>query len=240
MITSLQNEKIKEYTKLNNKKYRDLEGLFIASGDHLVKEASKAGLIKEIFLLEKEDNIYGEVTYVTKEILKKISGLETNPKVLAICYKKNKEEITGNVIMIDDLADPGNLGTIIRSAVAFNYQTIIISNNTVDPYNNKVVRASEGTIFNINLIITSLDEAIKDLKKSSYVKAGKKLNQPNKKHALIIGSENQGIRKNLLELTDYNLKIKMNPKVESLNAGVAASILMHELNNGGDDNQNNN
>ena len=137
MIESLNNEKIKYYTKLNDKKYRKSEQLFIAPGSHLVEEALKKGLVKEILLLKGEENIYDDkTTYVTKEILKKVSGLDSPPKVLAICHMLSSKEIKGNVIILDDINDPGNLGTIIRSAIAFNYDTIIASPNTVDLYNN--------------------------------------------------------------------------------------------------------
>ncbi len=235
MIESLQNEKIKRYTKLNEKKHRQEMNLFIASGQHLVNEAIKRNIVKEIFLLYNEPNTFGDVTYVTKDILKKLSGLDSAPKVLAICHKLNNSEIKGNIIMLDDISDPGNLGTIIRSAVAFNYQTIILSKDTVDIYNPKVVRASEGMIFNINIIIDDLKPIILKLKDDNYkvygtdVSKGTKIEQKSK-HILIIGSEASGIKKELLDLCDQNLYIKMNSKCESLNAGVAASILMYELN----------
>lgn len=236
MIESLQNEKIKKYTKLNDKKYREEMQMFIASGQHLVTEASRRNIVEEIFLLKDEENIYGNVTYVTKDILKKLSGLDTAPKVLAVCRKQNPEEITGNAIILDDISDPGNLGTIIRSAVAFNYQTIILSPKTVDVYNPKVIRASEGMLFNINVVVTDLKEIISKLKEDKYLILGTDVNNGTSspiisdKHALIIGSEAKGLKKDILDLCDQALFIKMNKQCESLNAAVAASILMYELN----------
>ena len=237
MIESLQNEKIKNYAKLNDKKYREETGLFIASGHHLVTEALKKQIVEEIFLLKNEENIYGDVTYVTADILKKLSSLDSAPKVLAICRKLVPEEITGNVLILDDISDPGNLGTIIRSAVAFNYQTIILSPATVDLYNPKVIRASEGMLFNINILIADLKEIILKLKEDGYLIYGTDvykdknmiLTKPER-HALIIGSEAKGIKKEIIDICDQNLFIKMNQKCESLNAAVAASILMYELN----------
>ncbi len=235
MIESVNNEKIKYYTKLNDKKYRDSEKLFIASGKHLVEEALKKDIIKEILLLNGEDNIYGNATYVTEDILKKVSNLDNNPKVLAICYIKNNDDIKGNVIILDNIKDPGNLGTIIRSAVAFNYETIILSKECVDIYNPKVVRASEGMLFNINIRINNLNDEINNLKELGYkiygtnVNNGKLPQKENNKHALIIGSEASGMNKELDNLIDENLYIKMNNLCESLNAGVSASILMYEL-----------
>ena len=237
MIESLQNEKIKLYTKLSDKKYREEMNLFIASGHHLVTEAVKQDIVKEIFLLKNEENIYGNVTYVTKEILKKLSNLDNAPKVLAICKKIAEKEIKGNVIMLDDISDPGNLGTIIRTAVAFNYETIILSPETVDIYNSKVIRASEGMIFNINILQKDLKEMIRKLKNDNYLIYGTDVNKETKvtinnqnKHALIIGSEAKGIKKEIITECDQTLCIKTNPKCESLNAAVAAGILMHELN----------
>lgn len=236
MIESLNNEKIKYYTKLNDKKYRKSEQLFIAPGSHLVEEALKKGLVKEILLLKGEENIYDDkTTYVTKEILKKVSGLDSPPKVLAICHMLSSKEIKGNVIILDDINDPGNLGTIIRSAIAFNYDTIIASSNTVDLYNLKTIRSSEGMIFNINYIVASLPDAIKALKEKGYtiygtnVSGGSNIKPEKEKHALIIGSEASGMKDDLKSLCDKLLYIKMNSLCESLNAGVSASILMYEL-----------
>ena len=236
MIESLNNEKIKYYTKLNDKKYRKSEQLFIAPGSHLVEEALKKGLVKEILLLKGEENIYDDkTTYVTKEILKKVSGLDSPPKVLAICHMLSSKEIKGNVIILDDINDPGNLGTIIRSAIAFNYDTIIASPNTVDLYNLKTIRSSEGMIFNINYIVTSLPDTIKVLKEKGYtiygtnVSGGSNIKPEKENHALIIGSEASGMKDDLKSLCDKLLYIKMNSLCESLNAGVSASILMYEL-----------
>ena len=236
MIESLNNEKIKYYTKLNDKKYRKSEQLFIAPGSHLVEEALKKGLVKEILLLKGEENIYDDkTTYVTKEILKKVSGLDSPPKILAICHMLSSKEIKGNVIILDDINDPGNLGTIIRSAIAFNYDTIIASSNTVDIYNLKTIRSSEGMIFNINYIVAPLPDTIKSLKEKGYtiygtnVSGGSNIKPEKEKHALIIGSEASGMKDDLKSLCDKLLYIKMNSLCESLNAGVSASILMYEL-----------
>ena len=238
MIESVNNSKIKDYTKLNDKKYRKESGLFIASGAHLVEEALKCNIVKEILLLEGEDNIYGNVTYVSSNILKKVSNLDSYPKVLAICKMIPEREETGNVVVLDGIKDPGNLGTIIRSAVAFNYDTIILSKDSVDPYNSKVVRASEGMLFKINIIIDDLEEVLPKMKKKGYIIYGTDVTnglRPEKsrnKHALIIGSEASGMSDNIKKLCDQNLYIEMNKECESLNAGVSASILMYELNRG--------
>lgn len=235
MIESLNNEKIKYYTKLNDKKYRKSEKLFIAAGEHLVTEALKKHIVKEILLLNGEENVYGDVTYVTSDILKKVSDLTNYPKVLAICYIKDDLKIEGNVVALDNIKDPGNLGTIIRSAVAFNYDTILLSEECVDVYNSKVVRATEGMLFNVNIVTCDLFSTLLKLKESGYkiygtdVVNGESPAYESNKHVLIIGSEARGMSNSIREICDKNLYIKMNDKCESLNAGVSASILMYEL-----------
>lgn len=233
IIESLNNEKIKKYAKLQNKKYREEENLYIAPGEHLVREALALDLVKEVFLLEGEDNTYGNVTYLKEAVMKKLSGLESAPKVLAIVKKNLTDEIKGNVIILDNLRDPGNIGTIIRSAVAFNYDTIIISPNSADIYNIKTIRATEGMLYKVNIIIKDLNEIIPDLKSKGYKIIGtdvQKGTHPYKigdKHALIIGSEAKGMSDCVKELCDEFFYIPMNEKCESLNAGVSASILMY-------------
>ena len=235
MIESLNNEKIKYYTKLNDKKYRKSEKLFIAAGEHLVTEALKKNIVKEILLLNGEENVYGDVTYVISDILKKVSDLTNYPKVLAICYIKDDLKIEGNVVALDNIKDPGNLGTIIRSAVAFNYDTILLSEECVDVYNSKVVRATEGMLFNVNIVTCDLFSTLLKLKESGYkiygtdVVNGESPAYESNKHVLIIGSEARGMSNSIREICDKNLYIKMNDKCESLNAGVSASILMYEL-----------
>lgn len=239
MIESLNNEKIKYYTKLNDKKYRKSEKLFIAAGEHLVTEALKKNIVKEILLLNGEENVYGDVTYVTSDILKKVSDLTNYPKVLAICYIKDDLKIEGNVVALDNIKDPGNLGTIIRSSLAFNIDTIILTEDSVDLYNPKVLRATQGMIFNINIVVMTIDEVINYLKKTDITIYGTdvtggveadSLNQDEKKNfILIMGNEGSGVRREVSTLVDKNLYIPMNKKVESLNVGVATSILLYEM-----------
>ena len=165
--------------------------------------------------------------------MKKLSGLESAPKVLAVVRKNVSNEITGNVVILDDLRDPGNIGTIIRSAVAFNYETIIISPNSADVYNIKIIRATEGMLYKINIVIKDLNEIIPDLKNKGYKIVGtdvQKGSHPYKissAHALIIGSEAKGMSNDVKKLCDEFFYIPMSEKCESLNAGVSASILMY-------------
>ncbi|MBQ3020868.1 MAG: RNA methyltransferase [Bacilli bacterium] len=237
MIESINNERIKKYSKLLEKKYREETNLYLISTDHLVKEALKKNLIVEIFLLNGYENTYGNVTYVNEQVMRKLTNLKTLPSVVAVVKKEEINEIKGNVILLDSLQDPGNVGTIIRSAVAFNIDTIIIGNNTVDIYNEKVLRASEGMIYNVNILNRKLPDAIKELKELGYkvlgtdVEKGKDIKNINfDKYAFVVGNEGNGIKKEIKDLCDEFIYINMNSLCESLNVGVASSIIMYELN----------
>ncbi len=237
MIESINNEKIKKYNKLLQKKYRDETNMYLVSTEHLVLEAQKRNLIIEIFLLENEKNIYGNVTYVKENVMRKLSNLNTIPRVVAVVKKEQSKNIFGNIVMLDGLQDPGNLGTIIRSAVAFNIDTIILGDNTVDLYNEKVLRASEGMIFNINIVKKNLIDSIMELKVKGYKIIGTKVNNgidikdiDVDKYAFIIGNEGKGISEDILNICDKYVYIPMNNKCESLNASIASSIIMYEIN----------
>lgn len=238
MINSVSNEKIKKYSKLLQKKYRDESNLYLVSTDHLVREAIKERNVVDIFLLENKENYYGNVIIVTETVMRKLTNLKTLPNVVAVVKKKKEENIKGNVILLDGVQDPGNVGTIIRSAVAFNIDTIVFGNGTVDVYNEKVLRASEGMINNINIIKKDLVDVIMKLKVNGYEIIGTKVdggtdikNIKSKKFALLVGNEGNGVSKELLDLCDVFAYIKMNDSCESLNVGVATSIIIHELNN---------
>lgn len=238
MINSVSNEKIKKYSKLLQKKYRDESNLYLVSTDHLVREAIKERNVVDIFLLENKENYYGNVTIVTESVMRKLTNLKTLPNVVAVVKKKKEENIKGNVILLDGVQDPGNVGTIIRSAVAFNIDTIVFGNGTVDVYNEKVLRASEGMVNNINIIKKDLVDVILELKVNGYEIIGTKVdggtdikNIKSKKFALLVGNEGNGVSKELLDLCDLFAYIKMKNSCESLNVGVATSIIIHELNN---------
>ncbi|MDE6141410.1 MAG: RNA methyltransferase, partial [Bacilli bacterium] len=160
MIESVNNEKIKYYAKLNKKKYRDETGLFIVEGEHLVEEAKKRDLVEVIYSLDSRDG----AIQVSSSVMAKLSGLNTIPRILAVVKIPKERKIKGNILLLDDIQDPGNLGTIIRSAVAFGVSTIVASNNTVDFYNLKTIRSSEGMIFNINLIKDDLENFITQIR----------------------------------------------------------------------------
>ena len=235
---SIDNKKVKELKKLNIKKYRDSSNFFLVEGEHLVLEAYKHGYLKEL-LLEENTNIDLNIdkSYLSHNVIKYVSELDNPSSVMGVCYKLKEKEIGDRILVLDGIQDPGNLGTIIRSAVAFNIDTIVLSNNTVDIYNSKVIRASQGMIFNISIIKKDLDVFIPEIKNCGYkvyatkVDNGKSLKgiEIEKKFAIIMGNEGNGVRKNILDLADSYLYIDMNKSCESLNVAVATSIILYEL-----------
>ena len=242
LITSLDNTKIKNLLKLKQKKYRDLSNEYLIEGQHLVQEAYQNNVIKELILLDgTNSNIEIKTTYVTAEIMKKLTELDTPTNIMALCEKKESLTITGTkILLLDKIQDPGNLGTIIRSAKAFNVDTLILSPDTVDLYNSKVLRSTQGIYNYLNIIKMDLLEAIKIIKEKNITLYGtnvvkginiKSLQSKDKKsYALIMGNEGQGLTKSLQDLCDENIYIPMNEDVESLNVAVATSILLYELN----------
>ena len=241
LITSVDNKKIKRYVSLKNSKNRKSEGLFLVEGMHMCYEAFKNNLLVDILVLENTSlsfNYQNEITYVTENVLKKVSNLSSPTTVIGICKIIDNSEIFGDhLLILDDVSDPGNIGTIIRSANAFNIDTIILSKNSVDIYNDKVLRATQGMIFNMNIIYADLLDVIPKLRDNGYVILGTNVvngedarNINVSKYALIMGNEGCGVHKEVSALCDKNLYIKMNSSCESLNVAVATSILLYELN----------
>ena len=239
LITSLDNLKVKKYVKLKNKKYRDIEKMYLLETNHLVEEALNHQVLVDLLVLENEQVSYNfNYTYVTKEIMKKLSSLETIPKVIGVVKMLEPSNNLGNsILLLDDIQDPGNLGTIIRSSVAFNVSTSVLGLNCVDLYNEKVIRSTQGMLFKINIMRADLKEIIANLKKDNYLILGTNVkdgvdvkNIKVNKYALIMGNEGKGVKEELLTLCDKNLYIKMNNNCESLNVSVATSILLYELN----------
>lgn len=238
MIESVNNERIKEIAKLKEKKYQEISKRFLVEGEHLVSEAYECGVLESVYALVGTDYKYDNITYVSESVMKKITSLTSIPSVVGIAKFLENQECRGNVLILDRIQDPGNLGTIMRSALAFNINTIIVSPGTVYMYNPKVVRASEGAIFHLNMIEKELEIAITELKNNGYkiyttdVKQGKPLKNCDfgPKNAIIIGNEGSGVDKVQASRADEYIHIEMGKYSESLNASVATSIILYELN----------
>ena len=133
-IESLQNKKVKEWASLKEKKNRDITNTFLIEGDHLLREALLRGVVLEVITTE-EKNYDVPTFHVTNEIMKKITSQVTPPTVIAVTKKLEEKEINGPVLILDGIQDPGNLGTIIRSCVAFNMPNLLLSRDCADLYN---------------------------------------------------------------------------------------------------------
>lgn len=238
MIESKDNKKIKYLNKLRNNKFMYEEKKFVIEGDHLVKEAYNAGVLLETFSIN-EVNYGVPNNLVSLGIMNYISNLPSKSNVIGICkFIKEDISLSDKILILDNVQDPGNLGTIIRSAKAFNINTIVLSLNCVNKYNEKVIRAAQGMLFKVNVVTKDLKYFIPYLKSIGYDVYGtdvvdgvdvKKIDKKDK-IAVIMGNEGQGIEPDIKKLIDKNIYIKMSNECESLNVAVASSIIMYELN----------
>jgi len=242
IITSIDNPKIKRIIKLKEKKYRDIERLFIIETPNIIREALKNNALESVYVTDTNNmdipnNIKKYV--VSKSVMKSISSLSTPSNILGISPFLEEKEITDRILILDNIQDPGNMGTIIRSAAAFNIKTIIIGNDCCDIYNIKAIRSTEGNLYKVNILRKDLDTYIPFLKENNYYIYGtdcingiplKKIKFKDKM-AIIIGSEGHGIKSILKEYIDSNIYVPMSKDIESLNAGVAAAIIMYEVGN---------
>lgn len=239
-ITSVSNAKVKTWAKLKEKKHRDKEQLFLIEGEHLIEEAYQAKVL-ECLIVEKGcayPSYEGvEVYEVTAEILRKLTSLVSKESLLAVCRMHKHEEIIGErLIVLDQVQDPGNLGTILRSAVSFGYDGVVLSDTCVDVYNEKVIRSTQGAIFHIPVIRKELTTFLPLLKQEGFHLYVTSLHQAvplqrvkrQKRFALIFGNEGQGVSEEVLALGDEAIKIEMKT-FESLNVAVAAAICMYHF-----------
>ena len=238
VITSFDNKRSKNSAKLLNKKYRDEEGMFLVEGEHLVIEASKAGCLIEVIKCEDYEMDFDvTTTLVTYEVIKKLSNTLNPQKVIGVCKKLEDKEIGNKVLLLEDIQDPGNLGTIIRSSVAFGVDTVVLSNNTVDLYNDKVLRSSEGMVFHIDIVKRDVYELVDLLHDKGYKVYGTKVDggtdlknvTVSDKCVIVMGNEGNGVTDKLLDKCDEYIYIPMSNECESLNVGVATSIILYEL-----------
>lgn len=269
LITSKDNQTIKEIKKLKEKKYR--KDKFIIEGIKMIKEAISEDIEIEYLIfadlgLEKEINNVEKynVLEVTEKVLQELSDVVTPQGVLAVVRKKcgngmeknekNKEEYEKKeikedlldkynidynseyILALDGLQDPGNMGTIIRTADSANIKQIIVSKSTVDSYSSKVIRSTMGAIFRVNIIeVENLVETLKELKNKGFNIISTSLDTNNsiydinyKKSVVVIGNEANGVTKEVQEISNKKVKIPMLGKTESLNASVAAGIMIYE------------
>lgn len=251
-ITSVQNFIIKETHSLQQKKNRNELGLFLIEGYKGVFEALKCNLnLKNIFISQSFDKALPEfpeekIYRVTEQVLKKISTTETPPDIIATAYqlKFSLEDLFVNenplIIVLENIKDPGNLGTIIRTAKAANVSGIIITEESVDIYNPKTVRASAANLWKIPIVYVEKDQIKKTLDKfeqNQFIATVVAKNKSSelyyeidykKSTVLMFGSEAEGLSEELLNHADKLITIPMNKEVESLNLSVSVGVILYE------------
>ena len=243
MITSISNETIKHIKSLYQKKYRDEFNEYIVEGIKLVKEAinekqeiTKIVICEELMTEEFDTEGY-PVELVNKRVFDEISDTQTPQGVLAVIKIPSKQMISSNIIFaLDDVRDPGNIGTIIRTLDCAGLNDLILSTESVDIYNSKVVRSTMGAIFRVNVSYEDLENKLLDLQNKGYEIIITDLDtefscydtELNKKCVVVIGNEAHGVSDRIKDIADKKIRIPMYGRTESLNASVAAGILIYE------------
>lgn len=236
----LTNNEIKSLKKLKDKKYRKTEGLFLVEGRKLCEEVINSGYqIKYTITSNQNDYLdFPNLAIVDYSVIETLSTTSTPQDIVCVCEipKVDNNYPKGNSLILDGLQDPGNIGTLIRSAMAFGFNDIFFI-DCPDIYSEKVIRGSMGGVFKINSHIVSREDFIKDKEKICEILLGTALNGqdmreiclPKARIGVIIGNEGNGISEVMLSACDKALLLPMTDQVESLNAGVAGSIVMFEI-----------
>jgi len=246
-IDSIQNNSVKAWKKLHTKKGREKAKQYIVEGFHLVEEAIKNDAPILHLLLSEEIDLPSsfspgsfELTYISKEVSRELSETETTQGIYAIIefsYMRVDFTKVSKLLLIDEVQDPGNVGTMIRTADAAGYDAVILGTGTSDLYNSKTIRSTQGSLFHMPILRGDLIEMISELKEQGISIYGTSLQnakpfnevKTSNRFALIVGNEGKGVNSNLLSLSDENLYIPIYGKAESLNVGIAAGILMYSL-----------
>lgn len=253
MISSKDNEFIKHIKKLKDKKYRDMNKEFVIEGIKLIREAiEEKAEIKQIIICDNcldsdiipKELMYEiakyECVYVTESIFKVISDVNTPQGILAIIGRNAGEAqidyMQDIIVALDDIQDPGNLGTILRTVDSIGLNQILVSKGTADSYNPKVVRSTMGAIFRVRIIeCEDLENTLREVKKHKFELVVTSLQTEKSlydidfdKKVIVIGNEANGVEKKIQNLADKKIKIPMLGKTESLNASVATGIVLYE------------
>lgn len=231
-ISSRQNPIIKTWLDLKNNKGADT---FLIEGQHLVEMAHAHGLL-ETYISVSPTNPYGVPHYqIHPSIAEKLSDLKTSPGIFGIAKKNNHSiDVTKAILFLDDINDPGNLGTILRSALAFDFLTVVASPNTVNFYNQKVIMAGQGAHFALTLMTMDFGQLLRQINPHHYPIIATSLQDATpldtlpktKQLVLVIGNEARGVKTEILSQATQKIMIPMTGKIDSLNAAVAASIVM--------------
>lgn len=243
LITSKDNEKIKEIKKLKQKKYR--KDRFIVEGIKMIREAIEENVdikmivIRDGFNVNMNLNNYS-VIKTTENVFNELTDVVSPQGIIAVVNKPEKgktiNEKEDYLIAIDGIQDPGNLGTIIRTADAGNIKQIIVSKDTVDCYSPKVIRSTMGAIYRVKVIeVDNLKEKLEELKEIGFEVVTTEIDGKESfyeinysKKIVVIGNEANGVTEDVRKVSDYKVKIPMIGRTESLNAAVAGGLMIYE------------
>lgn len=237
-LTSKTNQHVVDAFKLKQNKYQKEAGLFLIEGEHLLEMALNANLVKHLFTLKPLKDLNIPQFIVNLPILKKLSSHKTAPSVIAVCYELKIKPITSQkLIYLDNVRDPGNLGTILRTALAFGYHDILLSPKCVSFYNEKVINATQGALFYLNLVESNFNDLIR-LQEEGYRLIVTTLEDAISlddiptfdKYVVVFGNESRGVSQSILNLENIT-KVKIPiEEIDSLNVSVASGIILHYLN----------
>jgi TrmH family RNA methyltransferase len=231
LIQSLQNKKIIELSKLHKKKYRDQSLSYLVFNDNIINEAIAKGMLHTIVTTDLNYKSEHEVLYVTEEIMNKLCDVKPVPKTIAqVKINKESEFDSERVLVIDELQDPGNLGTILRTACALGINNIFFGNGSVDVYNPKVVRSMQGVEFHLNFKYGDVYEYLSTSTipiVTTFLDENNEVNGTLKSFNLVIGNEGRGINPEIKKLKHLNKKIEI--EFESLNVAIATAIILNEI-----------
>ncbi|KQN98893.1 TrmH family RNA methyltransferase [Paenibacillus sp. Leaf72] len=270
LLTSIQNDRVKQWASLLDKKYRDRLGKFIIEGVHLVQEAFAAGAAIEAVMYDAERGLPEELRKMAEQggrgsgyagsaaesagigasvewiqaarpVMAKCSGTDTPPPVFAVVRKLEAADdalfsANGLVVVLDGVRDPGNVGTIIRSADAVGANGVVLGKGCADLYNPKTVRSTMGSLFHLPIIEADLTELLPAAQDRGFALVGTSLEASHTCYSydwtaptwLLLGNESEGLSASSLEAADETVIIPMHGRAESLNVAMAATVLLHE------------
>jgi len=248
-IQSSKNTLIKETKKLQQKKYRQQTRTYLLEGFHLIQEAQAASVVlKEVFISQRGLNEWSEwieenltdYYLVSDEVLKTLASQPTPQGMIAVAEMpvEESDDFSGAWLLLDKVQDPGNVGTMIRTADAAGFSGVILGSGSADLYNPKTLRSTQGSLYHLSVRNGALPEIIPQFQQADHPVLGTALDKDAKDYlavekmtdfALVMGNEGQGMSPELLAMTDQNLYITIKGQAESLNVAIAAGVLMFHL-----------
>lgn len=235
MITSLDNKKVKEWTKLHQKKYRHDEYLLLS--EDLINSAYQHNYLKTLIYVGEMPFEFSDAYEVSQEVLDKISKKENLRYIGIANFIKENDNYQNRVIILDELQDPLNIGRIMESCYLFGFDSLILSNGSADIYHEKCLEASKGTIYKLNIKRCDIKEEINNLKKQGFKVYSTGLrketislteSKPCEKLAIVLGNEGSGVSDAVFDISDEIIKIDMH-SIDSLNVAMAAAIVMYHF-----------